>query len=255
MQSESVAPADKRHPIDNIDCEACWSNLGDYVRLELAGQPADEVYPQMATYIETNEAFESAYYREFRRQGQRKSLAELQQVGQRPPQVADALEQILQTAQPPVPEWYERVLDYGRAWLEKETDRWRQLQLSFGCLLSAPPLGNSQATAPAMAGLLNDAHTPSLSDQETLTVAPDGAHFEMKLVVTSTPRPTDETLCRVDIVLTLKDRFGDFSGVQITLSWGSDVYKKETDTLGKVSFPDLPEEALAFMRLMVVLPP
>ena len=77
-----------------LDCEMCQASLVAYVRLELRGQEADPVYPKVAFHIEICAACEAAYYREFRAQGQHKTLAELQQVGNRA-QVETVMQQIL----------------------------------------------------------------------------------------------------------------------------------------------------------------
>jgi hypothetical protein len=242
----------KLTPASSVDCETCQAHLADYVRMELSGQAAEQTYPEIAFHIETCERCEAAYYREFRSQGQRKSLTELQQIGQRS-QVAEVMRQILATPTPdlmpaPDPSWYEVALDYGRAWLEQETGRWRQLWLSLATL------GRGQALAPVLVGLMGDVAVSPSPAQGILNIAPADANFEIKLTVTPEPTVADEDLCRVDVALTLKDRFGDFSGAQIILFWGDTAHMQETDALGKVSFRGLPCDQVVSMSLTVTLP-
>jgi hypothetical protein len=230
----------------HVDCQACQAKLADYVRLELDGQAAAQAYPEVAFHIETCDQCEAAYYREFRAQGQNKSLAELRQIGGRA-QVVGALEQIL-AAPAPDPSWRQIALDHGRAWLDQETGRWRQVWLSLATL------GGGPRAAPALAGLMTDGIQEPSPVQESLDVAPIGADFEIKLNVVSEPTSAGEVLCRVDVALTLKNRFGDFSGAQVTLLWGDTAHTQQTDALGKVSFSGLPCNQLDFMSLMVVFP-
>jgi len=144
------------------------------------------------------------------------------------------------------PNWYQVALDRGRAWLERETGRWRQLWLSL------PTLGDTSQRAPALAGLMGDAAESPASAQWTL--APDDAHFEIRLAIEPDTTAAEAALCWLEVVLTLRDRFGDFSGVPVTLLWGGDAHRQETDALGKVSFAGLPADQLASMSLAVTLP-
>jgi hypothetical protein len=139
-------------------------------------------------------------------------------------------------------------MDHGRAWLEQETGRWRQVWLSLA------ELGRGPAVAPALVGLMTDEATESATARGALNVAPTGARFEIKLNVVSEPASAGKELCRVDAALTLKNRFGDFSGAQVTLLWGDTAHTQETDALGKVSFGGLPCDQLDSMSLTVVLP-
>ena len=147
----------------------------------------------------------------------------------------------------PDPSWQEVALDQGRAWLETETKRWRQLWLSL------PPLWRQSQEAPALAGMLQKGVVvPPSSSQGTMKIAPPKAHFEMQLSVVSDQKEQD--LCRLNVDLTLKDRFGDFSGVQVTLLWNNSAQSKETNPQGEVSFTGLPIDQLASMRLLVTFP-
>ncbi len=137
-------------------------------------------------------------------------------------------------------------LDHGRAWLEKETGRWRQLALSL------PSLGVKPQGAPALAGLMSAGAASPAPAQRTL--APAGANFEIKLLVGPDPTPEGKGLSRLDVVLTMLDRLGDFSGAHVTLWQGSVARTQHTDALGKVTFDGLPGDQLASMSLTVTLP-
>jgi hypothetical protein len=234
--------------INSLDCERCQTHLPDYVHLELSNQNAEQAYPEIAFHIETCSRCEAVYYREFRTQGQHKTVAELQQVGDRT-QVESLIQRILASPllTPPNTNWRQIALDYGRAWLEAETGRWRQLWLSLA------GLGNVPRKTPALAGMMGLDSTPP-DVWGTWEISSPDANVEIKLIVVPDATPIDQDRCRVDIALTLKDYFGDFSGVQITLLWDETAYIKETDVWGKVSFTGLPCHQLPSMSLQIVLP-
>jgi hypothetical protein len=83
----------------SIDCATCQALLPDYVRLELAHQPAGATYAAVAFHIATCPTCEVAYYQEFRAQGLAKSLPELRQIGRRSA-VAPVLDPIVQPSTP-----------------------------------------------------------------------------------------------------------------------------------------------------------
>ena len=201
----------------SISCEDCKDRLGEYVDTELDGD--DQLYAEV---------------REMEVAERRGELVE--------PPVEPSFDLSFLSSN-----WTERVLKWGRAWLQRGTARWERIQV-----LVLPTLGSSQEMAPALAGLMSDAEMSS--DIAQRTIAPQDAHFELKLVVAPESERPDEGLCRLDVALTLHDRFGDFSGAHVTLAWGEDVQTGETDTLGKVSFSALPCDQLASMSLTVTLP-
>jgi hypothetical protein len=149
---------------------------------------------------------------------------------------------------PPAPEldWLEIALEQGRAWLDQGTERWRRLWLAL------PTLGRPLQPAPALAGLMNEMPISLPSYQGTTRVAPPEAHFELQLIVV--PDPADPDLGRLEVALTLKDRFGDFSGVQVTLLWDDTAQRAVTDAQGEVVFTGLPLDQLPSMRLLVTFP-
>jgi hypothetical protein len=237
-----------------MDCQTCQANLADYVHLELTGQAAELTYPEIAFHVETCAKCEIAYYREFRRQGQAKSLVQLQQIGQRS-QVATVMQQITLPAvsEPaPDPSWYEVALEQGRAWLEKETGRWRRLWIPLASLGSTLIRDESPPRTPALAGLMGAeaSATPILGTTE---IVPPAGDFEIKLMVMADSATTDADLCQVHVAISLKNRFGDFSGLGVTLYWGDSAHTRETDALGLVSFKGLPVQQLESMSLMVSL--
>ncbi|MFN8456668.1 MAG: hypothetical protein U0401_18705, partial [Anaerolineae bacterium] len=135
---------------------------------------------------------------------------------------------------------------HGRAWLEQETGRWRQLALSLAALGQAP-----QGT-PTLAGMMSLAPSASSILGAIEIISPDN-NYEVKLAVVAEPTATAEELCRVEVAVSYQHRFGDFSGIEVTLWWGDSVHTKETDALGRASFAGLPCQQLSFMNLGVVL--
>ena len=111
----------------------------------------------------------------------------------------------------PDPSWRQTVLEHGRAWLDQHTGRWRQVWVSLSSL------GSSQSGAPALAGLMGTSETAPRSLPGALYISGADANFEMKIRVTPEPTPAKPNLCRLELDFNLEDRFGDFSGVQVTL--------------------------------------
>lgn len=234
-----------------VDWKTFHAHLADYVRLELAGEAAEAIYPEIAFYITAFPECEAAYDREFRSQGLRKTIPELQQLGQRE-ETTTVMQHIGAATKPepvltPDPNWVEVALNEGRAWLERGTQRWRQL------LLALPAFPSGQASAPALAGLMNANPTTS-SPLGSSYIAPAKANFELRLAVSSDAIVGKEGLCQLEVTVTLHERFGDFSGVLITLLWGNAAQQQTTNALGKVTFRELPSEQLSTMHLLVTLP-
>jgi len=144
----------------------------------------------------------------------------------------------------------EQGLMQGRAWLEPVTQRWREVQLYLGQLLTGP----DAQPAYALAGLMGEgapSHWPvTLSGHFT----PELANFELTLVVTPEPVPAGEKQCQLEVIVTLHDALGDYSGVAVTLTWGDQARMGTTDSLGKVIFEHLPCGELPAMSLTVTLP-
>jgi hypothetical protein len=144
----------------------------------------------------------------------------------------------------PDPTWVERALEVGRAWLEQESGRWRQVAVAL------VNLGQTTGSAPALSGLMGKPAAAASTGPRRLTIAPPEAGFELEINVS----PDGDEACRVVVSLTLLDRFGDFSGAQVTLQWGSDVQIKQTDILGEATFRGLPCDQLDHMNLTMTLP-
>lgn len=236
-----------------IDCATCQAYLEEYVDLELSGQTADVRLPAIAFHIETCPACEAAYYREFHAQGLRKPLPELQQTGHRQ-WVAGLVDKIVSAPavgqSQPAPNWIEQGLAQGRAWIEPFTQRLRQIQFDLGQLL----MGTTLQPAPTLTGLMGEGAATSVIEKKTGRFASAEANFELEVVVTSQLATTGERRCRLEAAVTLYDRFGDYSGVTVTLLWGDQARTGVTDDLGKITFDDLPCAALPSMKLMVRLP-
>jgi len=148
----------------------------------------------------------------------------------------------------PDPSWRQTVLEHGRAWLDQQTGRLRQLWVSLASLGSTP------AGAPALAGLMGEAETALRSLPGALYISGADANFEMKIRVTPEPTAADPNLCRLELDFNLKDRFGNFSGVQVTLFRERQAETEVSNAQGEVSFAGLPSGQLANMSLVVILP-
>jgi len=237
--------------VSNLDWDAFLAHLTDYVRLELNGGAADKVYPDIAFAIATSEPYEMAYYQEFRKQGLRKDISELRKLGNRDA-VAEVMQSILggeQVKKKEVsnPNWYEVALEQGRGWLERGTKRWRRLQLSL------PSLKQGHQPAPALSGMMGTESGGAVTPGNVIHVNPENADFEVTLTLRPTPKK-DGDLYRLDVIVTLLEQFGDFSGVEVTLSDGETARQQLTDSLGKVSFDGLPIDRLTEMSVTLTLP-
>lgn len=144
----------------------------------------------------------------------------------------------------PDPTWVERAFAQGRAWLEQESGRWRQVAVALA------NLGQPSGSAPALSGLMSDAVKTTGPKSRSLALVPAEAGFELEITVS----PEGDDLCRVVVSLTLLDRFGDFSGAQVTLQWGSEVQVAQTDPLGEATFRGLPCDQFDHMNLTLTLP-
>jgi hypothetical protein len=144
----------------------------------------------------------------------------------------------------------EQGLAQGRAWLEPVTQRWREVQLYLGQLLMGP----DAQPAYALAGLMGEGAPSDWPGTRSGHFAPELANFELTLVVTPEPVPTGEQQCQLEVIITLHDALGDYSGVAVTLAWGEQVRTGTTDSLGKVIFEHLPCGELPAMSLTVTLP-
>ncbi len=220
---------------DRLTCQECDSLLPGYVQAETEGRAGGDHWRSVAFHIETCPHCSETH----------SELVELVELaygdqGEEPPRypIPDLL--FLR------PDWHQVALDYGRAWLERETGRWRRL------VLGLPTLGMLAQRAPALVGLMDDSTVTPAPVQRTC--APADANFEIKLVVGPDTTAVEQDLYRLDVALTLHDRFGDFSGVQITLTWNSTACMQETNVLGKVTFTGLSGDQLPSMSLTVTLP-
>jgi hypothetical protein len=225
-----------------IDCVACTARLPDYVQRELDGEPVRRLLPDMAFHIETCTACERAYLREFRRAGERRSLAELARAPLWPG-VAALVQQI--TARPVSPTWSERTLAAGRAWVERTSGRLRQFEVQLGSLLQ-PPLPPLEL---ALAGLQSESvEEPSAR----LQVTSHGDGFDLAVRILPDRRGYAD-LCRLEVTIALHDRLGDFGGAEVLLV-ADQVQTALTDVLGRAMFENVLRTELPAVRLSVSLP-
>jgi hypothetical protein len=153
-----------------------------------------------------------------------------------------------ESAPAPDPSWRQTALEHGLAWLEQQTGRWRQVWLSLSSL------GTSTAGASAPAGLMGAGVLTQRSMPGAMYVSGAGANFEMKIRVAPEPAPTGPNLCRLELDFNLEERFGDFSGVQVTLFRDKASDTQVTNVQGEVSFSGLLCDQIGNMSLVVILP-
>jgi hypothetical protein len=146
------------------------------------------------------------------------------------------------------PGWVEQVVGFGRVWLEPESGRWRQIAVAL-TNLGRPP----QAPA-ALPGMMGQPAGLAASGPEQLSLAPPGADFELEISFGPDQSSGEPDHCRLAVMLTLLDRFGDFSGIDVILHWGEQTRREVTNALGQVTFAALPCAQLNQMNLMVTLP-
>ena len=163
-------------------------------------------------------------------------------------QLSNVLADVPATAPEPNPNWRQVALEHGRAWLDQQTGHWRQVWLSLSSL------GSHTTSAGALAGLMGTGATTSRSMAGAMYVSGADAGFEMKIRVMPDPTPSDPNLCRLELDFNLEDRFGDFSGVQVTLFRDKATDTQATNVQGEVSFSGLPCDQIANMSLVVILP-
>lgn len=228
-------------PSGESDDEFPWHrfmrDLVHYVYLDLRGEDAETNYPEWAFHIRTSIECQTAYAQELHRQ----SVADVD------PLLMEQSRKLLQQARaisPPVPAptWVERVLTQGRAWVDDVTAQWRQVQFTFADLRLDPP------TSSTAAGLMGD-EMPVDAPQGTLQFALPDSGFEVTVIVS--PEVVAERY-RAEIILTLHERFGDYSGIELYLTWDEATYQATTDAMGRALFTDLPADRLQAMKLLVV---
>lgn len=228
---------------DESDEEFQWdlflTELTDYVRLELEGQRAEAIYPVWAFHIQTSVECQEAYQRELQRQSLRQlDRAAIQQVARLLPALAVV----------PAADWLEQRIDHGRAWLDGASKLWRQVQVSFADLT----LGS--IGQPAVAGLMSDDLSVAQPPKGIMQVAPQGASFELTVAVSPDPAATESAIYQAEVMLTLFERFGDYSGVELYLLWEDIAQQATTDAFGRARFSGLPSGQITAMSLIVVLP-
>jgi hypothetical protein len=146
----------------------------------------------------------------------------------------------------PRPNWLQVALGGGRAWLDEQTGRWRQIEMALSSLEGGAP------GAPALAGLMGDETSEPILG--SFTVIGSDANFEMKVrAVPESPDAGGDT-CRLEVDVALRDRFGDFSGVQVTLLHDQAADTQFTNAQGEAVFSGVPTDRLAVMNLIVILP-
>lgn len=229
-------------------CPSCLATYADIVERRTATL-ADRV-PVATAY--------PAFDLSFLRQGQDAALPSLLQpvpdviadVQHLPvqPQIATTLTQILATdvkSATNVATLVEKAIEAGRAWLD-HMGRWRSIEVALPSFL----LG--QAPLPALSGMLDDERPSQPATYRTLYISPENADFE--IILTVEPDPTAAGHYQVEATITLLNQPGDFSKVEMTLSWQDIIRTAITDSLGKAIFTGLPPDALMAMLLQVTLP-
>jgi hypothetical protein len=237
-------------PEEEFPWATFMNDLPAYVRLEFAGQSPEDIYPEWAFHIATSVECQAAYYEELRKQSLAQAVANANVV--EPSKAASVLRQLrnasVPTAPTPSPSWAERVIEHGRAWIEAETAKWRQLQITFRGLQSGATV------APALAGMMSSASTAAKLPPDTLYVAPADSGFEVAIAVLPQVGSGDKTTCQVEVMLTLYEQFGDYSGIDLLLQWDDASRQATTDRMGRAVFTELPYDQVKAMNLTVLLP-
>jgi hypothetical protein len=229
-----------------ISCQECRDLLPEYVRQELAHQPVEMLYPVVADHLQTCLDCEEAYDLEFHRQGMLLSLPQAQALGNRAA-VAHGMAEMMQGVQPVPVTWVETLWEYGRSWRDELTGGWRQLELMLS------HLRGPQTNAPALAGRLHAARDPEGDTSgASLHAAPESAQFELRVLWRRQAQSGEH--CLLEVVITLYDRFGDYSGVEVLLQTEDRVHVATTNALGKVEFGELTCADLGSMRLLIRMP-
>ena len=237
-------------------CQACQERLYAYIDAELDGEETSTRFSKISRHLEECQEC-SQLYSELKvslLQQRHNTLVEppveasfdfsgLSELSL-PESVAQKVEQV----SPPQPTWYERSLEQGQAWIERETERWRQVWLSLASLQ------NSQPTVPALPGLMSSGEPAPSPLGQTLHVNPSDADLEVRLSLSPDPAVPDAGMCKLEVSVHLLDRFGDFSGVQVSLFQEEGIETQTTDTLGKVSFNRLQQNRLPSMSVLVTVP-
>ncbi len=243
MTSEAGTP-EMAAAEEEFDWAHFSQSLIAYVYLELNRQAAAETYPDVAFQILTSVECQAAYQHELRRQ----SLAQVDAAAIK--QIQALLPRLQQPAAPvtPAPDWLERTVEHGRAWLEAGTERWRQVQLSLAGLQFGP------AGQLATTGLMSEDQPTAARAEGALQVAPPEASFELTLVVLPDRTAAEPNLYQAEVMLTLLDRFGDYAGIDLYLFWDGTTQQATTDQLGRALFTALPQTQIKAMSLIVILP-
>lgn len=241
MESEV---SDRQDAEEEFQWDVFVEALRHYVRLELAGEDAEATYPEWAFHIRTSIECRDAYLQELHQQSLAQvDIAALEQVS--------ILLQQPDHAMPirPAADWRERTIEHGRAWLESATERWRQVELSLADLRVG-----AEGTAPAMVGLMSDDAGSSGATQASLQIAPENSGFELSLIVSMDANAGTADLYRAEVLLTLFDRLGDYSGVELYLTSHETRQHAITDKQGRAHFTNLPAAQLTSMHLTVLFP-
>lgn len=234
---------------DQLTCQECEELLPDYIEAKIEDQTDASPWSLVAQHLAVCPDCSAAYA----------ELTDLMALVDSGPDVALPaystpdlsfldLESAERSQLASDPNWLRVTLDYGQAWLERETGRWRQLWLSL------PPLKHRSLDTLALTGLMNAEPRTTIPGQRILNIAPPEAGFALRLTVTPEPASTSQELYRLEVDLTLTDRLGDFSGAEVTLLWGSSEQSQKTNEWGEVVFSGLPDDQLASMDLKVILP-
>lgn len=230
----------------DVNWDKFKEKLTDYVRLELAGEAAEEIYPELAFYIQHSPQCEEAYDREFRRQGLAKPIETLLTT-ERQQAVMATMHHIFGPehsgfAQTPNPNWIMKTIEYGQIWLNQMTQQWQQLDIALLPLTFRPELTT------ASSGFLHESRATGY------TLLIDQEEEDFQLTISVEPDPTRSGQCQLIASIVLFKQLGDFSGVQMTLLWGDNAPSIATDIHGKATFTHLPADQLGNMQLKVKLP-
>jgi hypothetical protein len=241
-----------------INCQTCVALLQDYVQRELGSVPDPRdprSHPEgadrsdldaVALHIATCSACEALYYREFRLQGEQ--LGPEARRGALWTPVAAVVAHVA-----PAPDWSERILAFGRTWVDRLTGEVRAIEVRLADLLQVPP----PALDRALAGLQGGVDSFAWPDLPQGSV--QGEDFDLAVHVMPYSQPKAGAaigtgLCRVEVAVTRHTAFGDYAGAEVMLLAPHGARSAVTDALGTVVFESIPRQDVEAIQFSIRMP-
>lgn len=249
MVTQEPIPNDESS--EDFNWETFLTSLQLFVQQELSGTVADLMFPDLPFHIRTSPECQQAYYRELRRQSL--LLATVNPNTVEGMKELAMLDKLFNTPTQPISEaqtsnWVEQIINHGRGWLEEGSRRWRQLEISF------TGLHLSTTASPLLIGTMSEERTDKEITMGEIHVIPQDANFELSITVSPDTIVSNQSFHKMEVMVTLSDRFGDYSGVDLILSYAEVTKHSTTNSLGHAIFTRLPTQYIQLMTLNVSLP-